>query len=466
MQTLIAFLIGAVVTLYFVRRHLIHLKQRDAKAVAAAEKGKVHSEGPRAQHPHIDAMRCIGCATCTTVCPEGDVLAMLGGKAVIVNGHKCIGHGICAEACPVGAITMVMAKPGVGADMPILAPQYETSVPNLFIAGELGGLALIKNAINQGKECIDTIAGRMAATRPAQSPSGVHDVVIIGAGPAGISASLRAEERKLNYLTIEQDEIGGTVAKYPRQKLVLTSPVELPLYGKFKRTEIPKEELLELWHRIIFRANLKIRTSEKVEGIRRGDDGIFTVSTSKGQVLSRAVVLGIGRGGTPRKLGIKGEEMPKVMYRLLEADHYTNKKILVVGGGDSAVEAAMGLAQQTGNDVTLSYRQEAFTRIKERNARRIALCQSTHNLEVIFQSKPVEVKSNSVMLDVRGQLRDIPNDFVWVFAGGELPNAFLKKCGVAFGERDMTAEGGAEAKAKRELERDFSNDREFALQAV
>jgi len=452
MPTFIAFIIGAAITLLFVRSHLKHLAGREAKARAAAERGKIHSDGPRAQHPQIDALRCIGCATCTTVCPEGDVLAMLGGKATIVNGHKCIGHGLCAEACPVGAIQMAMAKPGVDADMPHLTPKYETTVPNLFIAGELGGLALIKNAINQGRDCVDTIAERLAASRAVKSVPGIHDVLIIGAGPAGISASLRAVERKLNYLTLEQDEVGGTVAKYPRQKVVLTSPVELPMYGKFKRTEISKEELLDLWNKVLHRADFKFRAGEKVNDIQRDSNGIFTVVTSKGKFLSRAVVLGLGRGGTPRKLGVKGEELPKVMYRLIEADHYVNKKILVIGGGDSAVEAAMGLAQQSGNEVTLSYRKEAFTRIKERNARRIALCQRTGNLKVIFQSNSLEFKPSSVTLEVKGQVREIPNDFVWIFAGGELPTAFLQKIGVGFLKRDMVLEGGKELKAEAELE--------------
>ncbi len=450
METFIALVIGVSVTLFFVRRHLHHLKDREERARVAAEKGQVHSEGPLSQHPHIDAMACIGCATCTTVCPEGDVLAMLGGKAVIVNGYKCIGHGLCADACPVGAITMVMAKPGVGADMPFLTPEYETSVPNLFIAGELGGLALIKNAVNQGRTCVDVVAKRVAAMGSARSRPGVYDVLIIGGGPAGISASLRAIERQLNYLTIERDEIGGTVAKYPRQKLVLTSPVEFPMYGKFKKTELSKENLLDFWKQVLQRADFKARTGEKVENIQRGADGIFEVTTSKEQYRSHAVVLGLGRAGDPRKLGVKGEELPKVMYRLIETDHYVNKKVLVVGGGDSAVEAAMGLAQQAGNKVTLSYRQAAFSRIKERNAKRIEECMRSGKIEVLFQSTPVEFRTNSVVLEVTGQSREIPNDFVWIFAGGEPPSAFLKKIGIGFGVRDITAQGSSEAKQAAE----------------
>ncbi len=424
-------------------------KRKAAQARESAEKGKMFSEGPKAQHPHIDVTYCIGCQSCTAVCPEGDVLAMLGGKAVLVNAYKCIGHGLCAEACPVGAITMVMAGPSLGAEMPYLTPEYETSVPNLFIAGELGGLALIKNAINQGRDCIDTVAARVAALGHARSQPGVYDVLIIGAGPAGISASLRAIEKKLNYLTLERDEIGGTVAKYPRQKLVMTSPVEFPMYGKFNKTELSKENLLAFWKKVLERADFKVRTGEPVEDVKKGEDGIFTVVTKQGQYRSHAVVLTLGKSGTPRKLGVKGEELSKVMYRLIEADHYINKKILVVGGGDSAVEAAMGLGHQKGNQVTLSYRKAAFSRIKDRNVKRLDDCIRTGKVKVVFNSAPVEIKEGSVVLEVNGELQEIPNDFVWVFAGGTPPNDFLKKIGVSFGMQDMTVEASREAHEAR-----------------
>src|SRR3977135_1537865 len=167
------------------------LKKRERQAQASAEKGKLHSSGPQSQHPHIDVTYCIGCAACTMVCPEGDVLAMLGGKAVIVNGHKCIGHSLCAEVCPVGAITMVLASPSMGGDTPYLTPEFETTIKNMFIVGELGGLALIKNAINQGRDCIDIIATRLAASGVSRNNTDVHDLLIVGAGPAGVSASLR-----------------------------------------------------------------------------------------------------------------------------------------------------------------------------------------------------------------------------------------------------------------------------------
>ena len=446
MDTLITYGIGGVICFFFLMIYLKNLKKRETKAREAAEKGKLFSEGPKAQHPHIDTNYCIGCATCTSVCPEGDVLAMIGGKAVIVNGHKCIGHGLCADACPVGAITMVLASPSMAADVPYLTPEYETTVPNLFIVGELGGLALIKNAVNQGRDCVDTIAARLKAPGAPPATAGVFDLLVIGAGPAGISASLRAIEQKVNYITIERDEIGGTVAKYPRQKLVMTSPVEFPMYGKFKKMQLSKENLLAFWDMILNRSDFNVSTGEKVEDVKRGDDGIFTVITGTNQYRARAVILALGKAGEPRKLGVKGEELPKVMCRLIEADHYINKKILIVGGGDSAVEAAMGLANQSGNQVTLSYRSERFSRIKERNAKRIEEYAKSGKVKVLFNSNPVEFKPESVIIDVTGSRQEIPNDFVWIFAGGTPPNAFLKKIGVGFGARDVTLETSKEAK--------------------
>jgi thioredoxin reductase/Pyruvate/2-oxoacid:ferredoxin oxidoreductase delta subunit len=446
MDTLITFIVGGLIALFFLRGYFKDAKKRDAEAKAAEEKGKQFSQGPQAQFPHIDTTYCIGCATCTLVCPEGDVLAMLGGKAVIVNGHKCIGHSLCAEACPVGAITMVMSKAGVGADMPTLSAEFETTVSSMFIVGELGGLALIKNAVNQGRDCVDVILNRFTARGTARTLPDVYDVLIVGAGPAGIAASLRAIQHKLKYITLDRDEIGGTVAKYPRQKLVMTSPVEFPLYGKFKKTELSKEDLLAFWDKVLHRADFKVRTGQKVDDIKKGEDGIFTVITPSEQFRAHAVILALGRTGTPRKLGVKGEDLSKVMYRLIEADHYINKKILVVGGGDSAVEAAMGLANQVGNKVTISYRQAQFGRIKERNTQRVADCIKSGKLEALFNSSPVEFKEESVIMDVQGQQREIPNDFVWIFAGGIPPNDFLKKIGVGFGAKDMTQEGSKEAK--------------------
>ena len=432
MDTLFTWLIAGSVLGFFLLRYWIAHKRKESQAKATKERGALFSEGPRAQHPRVSLDACIGCGGCVSVCPEGDVLALIDGKATIINGHKCIGHGLCAEECPVGAITMVMAKPSSGADMPILSPEHETSVPNLFIVGELGGLALIKNAVNQGRDCVDTITARLKEM-PAQ-PQCVWDIIIVGAGPAGISASLRAAQNGLRTLTLERESVGGTVSKYPRQKLVMTSPIEFPLHGRFNKTTLSKEDLLAFWEKVMQRADLNIHAGEGVESVLKQPDGLFAVRTSKATHSARSVVLALGRAGTPRKLGAKGEDLPHVLYRLIEADHYNNQHVLIVGGGDSAVEAAMGLAHQKGNTVTLSYRRGEFSRLKDRNAKRIAESVANGKVKVLFNSNPVEFRSGSVTLQVENQLMDLPNDMVWIFAGGTPPSDFLKACGIQFGD--------------------------------
>ncbi len=424
-ETLITIVITVVLILVTVIPYTRKFRKKEEKAREKFKKMKVSGlDEALTMHPHIDANLCIGCGVCLRACPEGEVLGLIEGKAVLIHGAKCVGHGLCAEACPVGGIELMMAKPGRSADLPIIDGNFETTVKGMFIVGELGGMGLIKNAISQGKKVIEHIS-----TLPSASRDDMVDVAIIGAGPSGLTAGLSAQEKNLRYLILEQGDIGGTILQYPRAKIVMTNPVELPLWGKLKFTEASKEQLLELWNAIIEKTKLKISTNEKVNNIQFADSE-FTLTTTTKQVKARYVVLALGRRGTPRKLGVPGEERSKVTYRLIDAATYNKDHILVVGGGDSAIEAAIGLASQNNNIVTLSYRKNEFSRIKERNKNHIEDFVSRKKITLIFNSDVKEIREDSVLLLTQNGEQELKNSYVFIFAGGELPNEFLKKIGI------------------------------------
>jgi thioredoxin reductase/NAD-dependent dihydropyrimidine dehydrogenase PreA subunit len=380
----------------------------------------------RTMHPHIDTLACIGCGSCVRACPEGDVLGVIGGKATLIHGAKCVGHGLCADACPVGAITMLMAPPGASATLPVLTPRHESSVPNLFIAGELGGLGLIKNAVTQGRNAVEAIAER-GKTRD----QGMLDVVIVGAGPAGLSAGLTALARGLRYAVLEQEDVGGALLSYPRRKIVLTSPVELAVWGRLRFTEVSKEKLLEVWKEIVESTGLQVATRERMLDVTPRD-GAFTVHSTGGQYVARHVVLALGRRGIPRKLGVQGEQLPKVAYQLMDAESYREMHVLVVGGGDSAVEAAVALAHQGSNRVTLSYRQHELSRIKERNAQHLRDLARRGSIRVMLGSRVDTIEPDAVTLATSEGRLALRNDYVIICAGGEMPFTQLERMGVRF----------------------------------
>jgi thioredoxin reductase len=264
------------------------------------------------------------------------------------------------------------------------------------------------------------------------------DVLIVGAGPAGLAASLRAKELGLTHVKIDQNYNGGTVRKYPRRKLVMTQPVELPLHGRVKKTEFVKEELVDLWLRVIEEQRITVREGVKFLGARR-EDGHLVSETSKGPISTRCVLLALGRRGTPRKLGVPGEEQEKVLYQLVDAATYKGLRCLVVGGGDSAIEAALGLAAQAGNEVTLSYRKPDFFRIKARNEERIRAAAAEGAVKLALASEVRSVGAGHVDLALGGRAARLPNDFVFVFAGGEPPYPLLKGMGVRFWGEEVAA---------------------------
>lgn len=393
---------------------------------------------PSSLHPVIDSAKCIGCSACVLACPEGDVLGLLEGKATLIDPTRCIGHGACEQVCPAGALSLVFGTATRGVDIPFVSPDFETNVPGIYLAGEIGGMGLIRNAVKQGTEAVDAIA---AATGNDDADD-MLDLMIVGAGPAGIAASLRAMELGLSFETVEQDSLGGTVAHFPRNKLIMTAPVKLPLFGDLRFREIRKEALLGIWQDVIERTGLNIRCNERVLDVTPANKG-FTVRTARGVYRARRVLLAIGRRGTPRKLGVRGEERSNVVYRLTDPAQYAGRRVLVVGGGDSAIEAAVSLAGQPGTEVTLSYRREAFSRTRRQNRDAISLAVAEKRVALYLQSSVEEVGDGTVSLRQCAELFDLPTDDVIVCAGGELSTGFLQSMGIRVERRFGTAGSGA-----------------------
>jgi len=429
-------------TLLARRQELVAMKHRLEERETAIQRGSHHA---RLQYPSIDLSRCIGCGSCVRACPEEGVLDLIHGQALVIHGARCVGHGRCAAECPVGAIALTLGDLSERKDIPVLEQGNEAAGrPNLFLAGEITGFALIRTAIEHGKSVAVEVAKRKRlGLLPQPSSQGV-ELLIVGSGPAGLACALEAKRQGLQFLVVDQDTLGGTVAKYPRRKLVMTQPVELPLAGRLSKQSYEKEELMATWERIAKEQELPIRTGVRFLGVTPTEKELYRVDTTDGALVASAVCLALGSRGTPRRLGVPGEDLRKVGYSLVDAQSFTGRRILVVGGGDSAVEAAMGLAEQTGNQVTLSYRSAAFTRIKARNEKRLERCQQRGMLEVLLQSNVTTIREQEVELTVETEegiaMRTLPNDEVFIMAGGVPPFPLLEQAGVSFDHSDRGAE--------------------------
>ena len=394
---------------------------------------------PPTLHPVIDPLRCIGSGACIKACPE-DVLGMIGGRAQLLNPMGCIGHGACAAACPAEAIQLVFGTKKKGIELPRMDRHFQTNQPGVYIVGELGGMGLIRNAVVQGSQAADHIIRGSDARAPRRGGRAAYDALIVGAGPAGIATTLKLMEAKLNVLLVDQDTFGGTIMHYPRAKVVMTGDLPIPLLGTVKRRTMSRERLLELWGELRTRFNIPFQSGELVQSVAAAPDGSWLVRSEKSEFRAANVVLALGTRGSPRRLGVPGEELAKVHYRLLEPQEFSGRHVLVVGGGNSAVETALSLADFGGcRSVSLSYRRDQFTRCRADNRRRIGEAIRDKKVRALLPSEVTRIAPSSVELNHGGARTTLENDAVIAQLGGTAPSEVLKSFGIElvtkFGER-------------------------------
>jgi thioredoxin reductase len=497
MDTLLAFVVGSLVTFFFVRRYVktLSVPKKTAAAVAAApaQPARIAVACPRCgksisaestfcsscgapmslwnvhraavaaptngqtgekgkPRPVINATLCIGCGSCVDACPETGTLALVSGKAILAHPERCVGHAKCIEVCPTSALSLAFGSALQTLRAPLVKETFETNVSGIYIAGELSGMGLIKTAVNEGRMAIDNIKRQLEAAGEWQPPTYAHasngavpapsdapyDVVIVGAGPAGLSASLAALQNGLRYLTLEQGEVASTIRNYPRHKFLMAEPVDMPLYGSLYVGDGTKESLLSVWETILANTGVEVQTQQGVQSIRR-EGKLFQVVTAKGSYRTKNVVLALGKRGTPRRLGVPGEELSKVTYRLIEADTYEDKDILVVGGGDSAIEAALALSKASRNRVTLSYRGGNFDRARDRNRKMFEEAEKQGRVQVLRNSSVTRILPNCVQLNSGDRVYELPNHYVFLLIGGESPEGFLRKTGIEIVEKVIGA---------------------------
>lgn len=400
--------------------------QKEAKKVWDDAVAKKLNE-PMTLHPEIDPTLCGGCGACVAACPEGDIIKLINHRALLVEPTKCVGHGQCQAACPFDAIQLVFGTKTRGMELPRVDGNFQTNVPGLYIAGELGGMGLIRNAVKQGR-----LAAEHASKSARSGGSAQFDVLIVGAGPGGLSASLAAAASKKKYLCVEQNKFGGTIYNFPKQKVVMSQPIDFPLVGqyKFNKNKVSKEELLSLWNHLRQQSKLNVKEETRFINLKKKGD-IFEVETSTGMVTAQKVILAMGVRGTPRKLGLPNEEMTKVTYNLLDPDEYKGKHIAVVGGGNAGVEAAQYLCKPSlRNKVFLLVRGPDFDRCNEENQNIIRDYEKKGQVVICYNTTVEKIEKDHLMIKKDGQVLRIDNDFLFVFAGALLPFAFLKSLGI------------------------------------
>lgn len=386
---------------------------------------------PPTLHPVIDPARCIGSGACVKACPEHQVIGLLQGRVQLVNPMSCIGHGACAAACPTQAIQLVFGTRTRGLELPRIDRDFQTNQPGIYIAGELGGMGLIRNAVVQGAQAARAIVSGPTSQPPRRGKAGALDALVVGAGPAGISATLGLLEAGLNVLLVDQESFGGTIMHYPRAKVVMTGDLPLPLIGTVKRRTMSREGLVGLWNDIQTRFAVPFKSQQLVNGVEALPDGMWLVRTETDAFKTANVVLALGTRGSPRRLGVPGEDLQKVHYRLLEPQEFAGKHVLVVGGGNSAVESALSLYDFGGcASVAISYRREQFMRCRNDNRRRIDEAIGSGRVRALMSTNIKLIEPRRVTLQNGGEPFQIENDAIIAQLGGTAPSEVLKSFGI------------------------------------
>jgi putative YpdA family bacillithiol system oxidoreductase len=315
-------------------------------------------------------------------------------------------------------------EPGV-ARRPVLDKHFESSVKGLYIVGDLAGAPLLKTAAAQGAAVIDHIATELQANGHVEEEA--YDVIIAGAGAAGLAAGLRAQERGLNYLILEQGEVANTISIFPKGKIIYGEPVAQAMPVDLWLPErSSKEELLARWSQDLEERQLNIHTGETLKEVKK--NGVFTVKTDKGSYKAKRVVLAIGKFGNPRKLRVPGEDKPKVENYLRDPEQFQGKKIAIVGGGDVAAEAALSLCGH--NHVTMIVLEDQFVFCNKDNIRKIHEKERQGKLTIHFEAITKEITDDGIVFEKNGTRQEIPNDHVFVMIGQELPTKFFKRIGI------------------------------------
>jgi thioredoxin reductase/ferredoxin len=415
---------------------LVSAKTSAPAATAAPSGGPLHAL--------VRADVCVGCGTCVAACPEPGALSMQGRLAV-VNRDACVAHGECVAACPVGAILMTTGEAVHRVDVPDIGAGFQSNVPGIYIVGELGGRGLIKNAINEGALAIEHLSRELPAPdRRESGDAGLLDVVIVGSGPAGLSAGLSAEVAGLSYVVLEQGDLAESIRKYPRHKILLSETSRVPVYGRLWVGNASKETLLSVWEAIIAENGLKILTGRRVEEIVCAQDA-FLVRAGQETVRARRVILAMGRRGTPRRLGVPGEQRVNVFYDVVEMEAFRERRVVVVGGGDSAAESALGLANQSGTTVHLVHRGERFERMQPSLQAKLQRAVADGRVALVLRARVREIREDVVALDSGDRELQIPYDDVIVRVGGEAPTHMLESLGVRIVRKDIPVPSAEEA---------------------